>query len=208
MNGATQPVRPWYGIVVVPPPEVVALVRSLQAHVDASRSDPVPHITLKLPFQVRTRLADVRARVGEVVAATPPITVTLRGVGGFPGPYTPAVYATVQPNRRLHSLHSRLVRALIGVADNVLPYTEELELKHYVPHITLASDLSRAEYRRVMNRLRGYQLEGRFQIEEVELSRRGVRRRWSRVEVLPLGTAVAGARLRRGGRERAREAGA
>jgi 2'-5' RNA ligase len=161
----------------------------LQVSLALPGADPLPHITLKMPFHRKATLAEVRQRIQQVAAATRPIPIALRGVGGFPGPFTSAIYATIQPNRRLHALHARLVRALHLTVENVLPYTEEIELQRYVPHITLATDLTRADYRRLMRRLRNCRLEGRFELAELELICRGRRGTWARVALIPLGTA-------------------
>jgi 2'-5' RNA ligase len=174
-------------VVTLPPPRIAHTLRGLREKLGVSQHADEPHITLKMPFQVRTSLRDVQDRLLQVVLRTRPITVSLQGIGGFPGPYAATVYATIGPNPRLLALHNDLVATLHGAIENVLPYTEEVELESYVPHITIASDLSEDEFGRLMSSCQGRELRGRFTVEEVILMRRGASGQWRAVASYMLG---------------------
>lgn len=178
-------------MVAVPPPDIAERLRRLQDELVLNADENVPHITLKMPFQVRTTLAEVRARIAEAARRTRPIRVSIAGVGGFPGPYSNAVYATIHPSPPLLALHTALVEGLGGSVENVLPYTDEIEATGYVPHITVASDLSAEEFARSMARGQDYDVHGRFQIFEIELMRKEAGRRWKRVQTFTLECPLA-----------------
>ncbi|MBI4493507.1 MAG: 2'-5' RNA ligase family protein [Chloroflexi bacterium] len=174
-------------MIALPSPEVAERLRSLQQRLAVPGAEPQPHLTLKMPFRVRTRLAEVRQRVAEVARQTAPVCVSVRGVGGFPGPYSNAVYASVPRNPELEALHAALVRALDGSIVNVYPYTGEIELAQYAPHLTIASDLSDEDFARLLGRLQDQPIEGCFEITRMHLMRRDTRGRWRVVQSFPLG---------------------
>lgn len=179
--------RPWYGLVALPPPAIERGLRRLQAQLAVPPTEGDPHITLKMPFQVTGTLREVVERIERVARRTEPIDLSLAGIGGFPGPYMNAIYATVEPNPRLMALHTELVEALCGAVENVHPYTADIELHSYVPHITLASDLTDEQFEHLMARLRGRELRGHFELREMSLMRRDAHGRWRGVRTFPLG---------------------
>lgn len=194
--------RPWYGLVASPPPELAERLRRLQASLKlaepVAEPQPEPHLTLKMPFELRSSLAEVDGQIAQVARCTAPIVVRLNGVGSFPGPYRSAIYADIAPNPRLQALHKALVRALEDVGEDVHSYAEEIELGNYVPHITIATDVSDDQLPQLLAGMREQQVQGSFRLTALELRRRDTDGRWHIVRSFPLTGPQKSARVARG----------
>jgi 2'-5' RNA ligase len=121
-----------------------------------------PHITLKLGFRA-TDLAPFAAYLDRLVEEVEPFEIMLRDFDAFAGG---VVFMDVAPNAPLEALRRRVV-AELAERHGVPPYP--LEGDAYRLHVTIASDLSRRDLRRVRGLLDTVRAEFRFNLRSLGL---------------------------------------
>lgn len=140
------------------------------------------HLTLVFLGEVaQERVDPIAAALAPVAAQTAPFSVTLEGVGAFPGPDRPRVVWTgaTEGSAELVQLANRTRDALAQEGD---PTRRE---NVFTPHLTLFRVRSPADHRRARDFLRGtvpppsprrFRVES-FALKESELSSRGATHR-------------------------------
>lgn len=180
-----------YALVLLPPLELARTFAALRARFDPEHAAIQPHVTLKQPFCFSHAEIDettLVAALADVCAAQPRFELELEGVGQFTSPaHGQVVYAAVRPCAELLCLVEAFAFTLAklpGVQDELKPSDE---VSCYLPHLTLAQELS---VRAADVALRALQAEvGRstFAAHAVYVSRRRVDGVWETPHVLALG---------------------
>lgn len=133
-----------YGIAMFPSKELQDEVNSLRKRYDTHYSLIPPHITLKSAFEVEDdKASDIFNEIKKVAKATGPVKVTVSKVGSF-HPINNVIYFKVEQTDQILELYKAL-------------HSKELEVEEtysFVPHITIAQNLTDEEYSDVLGSLK------------------------------------------------------
>lgn len=133
-----------YGIVIFPPRDVQDLANSFRKRYDPRYSLIPPHITLKYPFQLKERkLEDVVSHLEKVAERTEPFQIEFHKVSTF-HPTTNVVYLAIRNEEPVIRLHEQCNEGVL--------YDEETY--SYVPHLTIAQEMTNAELNDIYGTLR------------------------------------------------------
>jgi 2'-5' RNA ligase len=183
-------------VALTPPPELLARVGELQAHlrqVLPARSlrwtrPEQSHLTLRFLGSVAlSRLEDLTASLTQATASIPTLELELRGLGVFPNLRRPRVLwiGVEESTGTLLKLQAAVVSATVA-------FTVEPPEKHYHPHLTLARlQLPVPELPQVLEKqVNSEVLIGSWQAVEMELVQSHLAAEGARYETLtrlPLG---------------------
>lgn len=132
-----------YGIAIFPPREIQDFANSFRKRYDPRYSFIPPHVTLKSPFTLKERkLEDVVQHLDKVAAETPSFDIHFNKVSTFPT--SNVIYFAIRDEAPLIRLHEQC-------NSDLLFDEEEYD---YVPHLTIAQELSTAEMHDIYERLR------------------------------------------------------
>ncbi len=133
-----------FGIVIFPQQEVQEQANALRMRYDSHYALIAPHITLKEPFEVKEADLDkVTQAIEELVEKTPPFQLTINKVGSFI-PTSPVVFYGFEKNKEIVDLYEKLNEGILY----------QPTVHAFVPHITIAQDLSEAELTDLYNRFK------------------------------------------------------
>jgi len=146
-----------YGIVIFPESEVQDRVNALRKRYDSHYNLIAPHVTVKEAFE----LDDVESAVNhieEVTKKIPPFTLKVNKIKTFL-PTSPVVYLAFEENPVIKQLHEKI---------NSGPLYHEATFK-FIPHITIAQDLSSQELSDIYGRLKLKDFEMSFPVDRIHL---------------------------------------
>ncbi len=163
-----------YGVLVWPPGDLDRFLRELQALHRVQGFGP-PHLNLRQPFDWPYEEEALKRGLEGILRGHRPFRLRLGGWGVFPGG---VVYLRAYGGRAFRELH----RALEPLA----PPLKEIEGPSYLPHLTLALDLSPEEAEALARRLPPPP-RGSFTVKEVALVRDNEEGHLQEVARFPLG---------------------
>lgn len=124
-----------YGVAIFPSKKLQDIANSLRKRYDPKYATIPPHVTLKESFDLAEDQVDETIRmIRDAAKDISPFPLNVFKLGSF-HPANNVIYLKVQENDELRKLHDKL---------NEDSLTEEPY--NFVPHITIAQDLSDAEY--------------------------------------------------------------
>ncbi|TCP19507.1 2'-5' RNA ligase [Scopulibacillus darangshiensis] len=133
-----------YGVAMFPSKELQDKANSLRKRYDPHYALIPPHITLKSPFEVEEdQVEDVISKIKEVAKSTEPVTIKVNKVGSF-SPINSVIYFKVEPTDQVIDLYKKLH------SDNL----EGNEDYTFVPHVTIAQNLTDEEHSDVLGSLK------------------------------------------------------
>ena len=148
-----------YGIVIYPEQEIQERANALRMRYDSHYALIAPHITLKEPFEVKEKdLDNVIQTIEELVANTPPFNLTINKVGSFI-PTSPVIFYGFEKNSNIVDLYEKLNSGILY----------QPSVHAFVPHITIAQDLSEAELTDLYNRFKLHQFNIGVSVKEIHL---------------------------------------
>ncbi|KKB38086.1 YjcG family protein [Bacillus thermotolerans] len=132
------------GVVIFPSKKLQDLANSYRKRYDTHYSLVPPHITVKEPFEAEeSDLKDLTAQLSEVAKKHAPFSFHVSKVKSF-HPVNNVVYFKVDPIDQLTALHEDLSsESMIGGKPQYA----------FIPHLTIAQDLSTTEHDDVYNSL-------------------------------------------------------
>lgn len=133
-----------YGIVAFPSKKIQDLANTYRKRYDSHYALITPYITLKDTFEVdESQMKEIIPKLQQIASRFAPLQIHASRISSF-YPTTNAIYFRIEPTEQLTSLHSTIQTELnVG------------NLKHvFVPHITIARDLSDAEHDDIYGQLR------------------------------------------------------
>ena len=107
-----------------------------------------------------------------MAARTPPLIVSLRGIGCFRHPGWNVLFIGVARRLDLLRCQRRLVEALHGLVGHLEPYSVRQEIAGFVPHVTLGQEMESEGLDRALQELRSYRPAYCFQASDLVLARR------------------------------------
>lgn len=133
-----------YGIVVFPSKQLQDFANSYRKRYDSHYAKITPHITLKGVTEIEDSQIDrISQSVKEICNHFVPLTIHVSKVSSF-APVNNAIYLKVEPTEEILDLHDAL---------HTVQFGGKAEYK-FVPHITLAQDMSSGEHDDIYGQLR------------------------------------------------------
>lgn len=166
-----------YGIAIFPSKKMQDAANSLRKRYDSHYALVPPHVTLKAPFEVEDEhVPEMTGKIKEIAKSVSPFPLRLIKVGSF-HPVNNVIYFKVQETEELMKLHTKLNE---GMLEREEPYT-------FVPHITIAQNLSDAEHADVYNSLRMRDIHHEEMIDRFQLLYQLDNDSWTVYETFHLG---------------------
>lgn len=133
-----------YGIVIFPSKKLQDLANSYRKRYDSHYSLIPPHLTLKDPFEAdEAKISEIAQKLSGIAKKSKPLTLHVFKVSSFQ-PVNNVVYFKVKPTEELEKLYQDIHEQF---PDDDTKYA-------FVPHITIAQDLSNDEHSDVYGSLR------------------------------------------------------
>lgn len=166
-----------YGIAIFPSKKMQDLANSLRKRYDPHYALIPPHLTIKSPFDLdESQESQAMEKIHEIAKNTEPFPLRILKVGSF-HPVNNVIYLRVQDTDGLMTLHEQLNE---GSLQREETYT-------FVPHITIAQELSDAEHSDVYNSLRMRKMEHEETIDRFQLLYQLDNGSWTVYETFHLG---------------------
>lgn len=165
------------------PPEVAGQIQPLRERYGHGPLLP-PHLTLLYPFVPLVAESRVVTALGQALAEAGPIPVRLGEVRTLEPSRT--IYLEVLDGGTLARLYQALIEPLSGLIASDRPEYARFAAQGYLPHLTLADEVSTATYRRALGELRGRRFDLSFTLARAILYRLNGHD-WHPVTSFPLG---------------------
>ncbi|KGR80541.1 YjcG family protein [Ureibacillus manganicus] len=148
-----------YGIVAFPSKKIQDLANTYRKRYDSHYSKVTPHITLKEAFEVED--VDIQAiseKISSIAKKYAPLKIHASRISSF-FPITNVIYFKIEPTEQLTNLHDELHSEIkIGKPRHV-----------FVPHITIAQDITASEHDDVYGQLRMVGVNQQDTIDRIHL---------------------------------------
>lgn len=148
-----------FGIVAFPSKKLQDLANTYRKRYDSHYAKVTPHITLKEGFEVEE--ADIKViteKLSFIAQKYAPINIHASRVSSF-FPITNVIYFKIEPSEQLSKLHDDLYSEInIGNPRHV-----------FVPHITIAQDITAAEHDDIIGQLRMVGVNEKDTIDRIHL---------------------------------------
>lgn len=165
------------GIAIFPSKKIQDFANSYRKRYDSHYALIPPHITLKYAFEVEEdKLNELVQQLRNVARETEPFTLRVTKFSSF-YPVNNVIYLKVEKTEPLIKLHEKLHRP---------PFIEQTDYA-FVPHITIARDLSNDEYSDVFGRLKMQSVHFEEQVDRFHLLYQLENGSWSAYETFHLG---------------------
>lgn len=148
-----------YGVAIFPSKSIQDEANSYRKRYDPQYANVPPHITLKSAFEADDQLIfELIPELKKIANETKPFTITINKVSTF-APITNTIYLKVEPIQALIDLNKKMHQG---------KFPKE---QHYsfVPHITIAQNLSHDEYSDVFGTLQMSDIHFEEKIDRFQL---------------------------------------
>ncbi len=164
-----------WAVIILLPRELDAIIAPIREQYDPDYSNVDSHLTLVFEFESRLSLQSISDAISSVIDSSEPIEIELDSIGDF-YPDSPIIYWSVKQNTALDSLYKSLHTRL----DLALPHRE------FIPHVTVAREISYHRVMLVKDRIVGYLPAEKFTANAVELVSPVIDRKWVSVRSFKL----------------------
>lgn len=164
-----------YALVAILPPHLDELIMPLRERYDPLYVQLPSHITIVFPFEAEMDQDELVARIQSETVAQPAIAVETHSIGDFYPKY-PVIYWSVKKNDQLSSLYYRINAKL----EIPIPF------KEYIPHITVAREISNHRVMLVKEKIAPYLPDEKFQVRALDLIAPVTGMRWVSIRTFPL----------------------
>ena len=164
-----------YALVAILPPHLDELIMPLRERYDPLYVQLPSHITVVFPFEAEMDQDELVSRIQSETVAQPAIVVETHSIGDFYPKY-PVIYWSVKKNDQLSSLYYRINAKL----EIPIPF------KEYIPHITVAREISNHRVMLVKEKIAPYLPDEKFQVRALDLIAPVTGMRWVSIRTFPL----------------------
>ncbi len=164
-----------YAVVVFLPQHLDEIIASLREKYDPIYDQVAAHISLVFPFESDRPLDELTGVIRAETSKVKSFFIELDSIGDF-YPHIPVIYWQVKQNDDLNNLYYRLYSRL----NLPLPY------KQYLPHVTVAREISNHRIVLVKEKIVSYLPHEKFLAEKVDLITPLSGNRWVSVRTFPL----------------------
>ncbi len=147
-----------YAVVLYLPDHLDAMARGLREKYDPDYNIVDSHITIVFPFESDCPVDELASIIASVANDQEPFEVALDDLADF-YPQAPIIYWSLQKNAPLQKLYYDLT---IGLGLE-LPFSE------YIPHVTLAREISNYRVMLVKENICAYLCREQFMAEAIDL---------------------------------------
>ncbi len=152
----------YYCVVIFPSSPVQEKANTYRKRYDSQYAFIPPHVKLLNPFQLSSgQLNHLTETIRRIAGNTEPFTLRFHKVGSF-APTNNVIYYGIENKEHLTALHRELTDRIPVAGD---PYT-------YVPHLTIAQELTVAELNDVYGRLRMVNVNMSSDVRHIHLLQR------------------------------------
>lgn len=168
-----------YGIVAFPSKKLQALANTYRKRYDPHYALISPHLTIKDAFDADdAQISEITQQIKQITNASNPLNVHASRISSF-YPTTNTIFFRVEPTPQLESLHTKLQEAIqFGTEKHV-----------FVPHITIAQNLSASEHDDIFGQLRMIGVDEQETINEIHLMSQQEGSSWTVYETFKLNGA-------------------
>jgi 2'-5' RNA ligase len=163
-----------YAVVVFLPHSLTGMISPLREQYDPLYNLVAPHITVVFPFETNLPLDEMTSLLKAETDKRMSFLIQMDTVGDF-YPDSPIIYWNVKENAQLSELYYRL-HASLGIP---IPY------KHFVPHVTVAREISHHRVIIVKEKIASYLADEKFYAGSVDLIAPLVDEKWVSVRTFP-----------------------
>lgn len=156
-----------YAVVIFLPPMLDSIIAPFRERFDPIHNQISSHISLVFPFETNAPLDELAGRIRMEADKQPSIPIELDSIGDF-YPAAPIIYWSLKKNNQLNELYFRLY-AQLGLP---IPY------KNYVPHVTIAREISAHRVVIVKDKIVSYLAEEKFFAGTIDLIMPLMNNRW------------------------------
>lgn len=148
-----------YGIVAFPSKKLQDLANTYRKRYDSHYSKITPHVTLKEAFEAdEEEISNISQTIAAIAENHAPLNIHASKVSSF-FPITNVIYFKVESTDQLNKLHQDLQQQLnIGKPKHV-----------FIPHITIAQDLTETEHDDIYGQLRMIGVNEKEVIDRIHL---------------------------------------
>lgn len=148
-----------YGIVAFPSKKLQDLANTYRKRYDSHYAKITPHITLKEAFEAdEIEISKISNSITSIAKKYAPLKIHASRVSSF-FPTTNVIFFRVEPTEQLTNLHQDLQNQLnIGKPKHV-----------FIPHITIAQDLTETEHDDIFGQLRMIGVNEQETIDRIHL---------------------------------------
>lgn len=166
-----------YGIAIFPSKQIQDKANSYRKRYDSHYALIPPHITLKEPFEVDDNsINEIMEELFRIAGETAPFELVIKKVSSF-YPVSNTIYLKVEPTSELLSLNEKLHSGILPSERNYA----------FVPHITIAQDLTHDEYSDVFGRLKMQHFDFKEKVDRFQLLYQLEDGSWTVYETFTLG---------------------
>jgi 2'-5' RNA ligase len=169
----TRPNR--FAVVAFLPQELDAMIAPLREKYDPIYNLIGSHITIVFPFESERTVEELTGIVSSETSGRTAVPVELSSIGDF-YPQTPVIYWAVKANPALNELYYGLYSRL------GLPLSQKL----YLPHVTVAREISPHRVWPVKDNIISYLPDESFLVKSLDLVTLLPRHNWVSVRTFPL----------------------
>ena len=148
-----------YGIVAFPSKKLQDLANTYRKRYDPHYAKITPHMTLKDAFDAdETQIEEISKKLAQIAKRFAPLMIHTSRISSF-FPTTNAIFFRVEPTPQLNKIHEVIQEQLqIGKPKHV-----------FLPHITIAQNLSDAEHDDIFGQLRMIGVNEQETIDRIHL---------------------------------------
>ncbi len=166
-----------YGIVLFPSKKLQDLANSYRKRYDPSYALIPPHLTLRPPFEsTEQEAAQVVSQLRQIAKESHPIVLKLTKYSSF-SPVNNVIYIKAEPTDELKELNEQLYSGVLAAEPEY----------SFVPHVTVAQDLSDDEHSDVLGQLKMQEVSHEEVIDRFHLMYQLENGSWTVYETFLLG---------------------
>lgn len=156
-----------YAVVIFLPDHLCRMIEPIREKYDPDFAIVDSHISLVFPFQTERSFDDVTSTIRRTVENIPPIKAELSSIGDF-YPGFPLIYWEVKRCAPIDEVYKSLYARL----DLALPH------KNFIPHVTVAKEISDHRVVLVKEKIVPYLGEETFMAESIDLIAPTATKQW------------------------------
>jgi len=163
-----------YAVIIIVPKKIEDIIMPFRERFDPLYNLVPGHLKLMFPFETTLSLDNLSVRIKMETDKLKPIEIKLESINDF-YPKAPVIFWELRENKKLCELYYKLYSRL----DIPIPY------KHYVPHITIAREISNHRVETVKDNIVSYLPREKFTAMSLDLVTPLMNEKWVSVRNFP-----------------------
>ncbi len=173
-----------YAVILTFPKEISNELSILRYKFNKSVYEIVPHVTLKMPFELLISIEDFRKILNEIALNTKPFDIETNGLGYFENSINGVIYVAIKDIDRIKNLHKKIVLKLKDFIKDI--EEPKFELDNYVPHATIGESIPKEELEKCKQELLDYNPKYKIKIDSFSLFLSKDNHKWDLISTFKL----------------------